>query len=76
MYVRDTGENGCYYFYSRSHSSEYNYDKSKEFCEGIVGAKGSLPVIKGPKDDSQMLQLLNGYVSLMLNYESLISTLN
>ena len=63
MYERDNGEHGCYYFYSRANSREYDYDKSKEYCEGIDGAEGSLPTIKGPKDDHNMLQLLNGYVS-------------
>ena len=62
-YVRDNGENGCYYFYSRLNSMEYSYNKSMEFCEGIDGASGYLPIIKGPKDNSNMLHLLNGYVS-------------
>ena len=63
MYERDSGENGCYVFYSRANSKEYTYNKSKQYCEEIPGAKGSLLNIKGPKDDINMLQLLNGYVS-------------
>ena len=41
---------------------EYDYNKSKEFCENISGANGSLPIVKGPKDNNNMLHLLNGYV--------------
>ena len=63
VYERDNGESGCYYFYSREDSKEYDYDRSMNFCEGIEGANGTLPIIKGPKDDSNMLELLNGYVS-------------
>ena len=61
-YIRDGGEDGCYYFHSLSFSMEYDYNKSKEFCENISGANGSLPIIKGPKDNNNMLHLLNGYV--------------
>ena len=67
MYERDSGENGCYYFHTSPDSYAYNYKKSKEFCNGIQGANGSLPIIKGPKDDSNMLQLLRGYVSRIIS---------
>ena len=62
-YVRENGENGCYYFHSRPNSTEYDYNKSKEYCEGITGASGSLPIIKDHIDNSNMLHLLSGYVS-------------
>ena len=61
-YIRDGGEDGCYYFHSLSFSMEYDYNKSKEFCENISDANGSLPIVKGPKDNNNMLHLLNGYV--------------
>ena len=63
MYERDDGSNGCYYYYARENAREYNYTKSKEFCENI---NGSLPIIKGPHDNENMLQLLKGYVSLFV----------
>ena len=63
VYKRDNGKQGCYYFHSQTYSREYNYAKSKEFCEGIRGAKGSLPIVEGPEDNKNLLQLLNGYVS-------------
>ena len=62
-YNRDNGELGCYYFYSHAYSKKYNYAKSKEFCAGIEGAKGSLPIVEGPNDNKNLLRLLNGYVS-------------
>ena len=62
MYKKDDGEFGCYYFHSKHYydSKEYDYDRSKEFCEGIGG---SLPIIKSEEEDKNMLRLLNGYVS-------------
>ena len=66
-YIRDGGEDGCYYFHSLSFSMEYDYNKSKEFCENISGANGSLPIIQGPKDNNNMLHLLNGYVCSLYN---------
>ena len=66
-YIRDGGEDGCYYFHSLSFSMEYDYNKSKEFCENISGANGSLPIVKGPKDNNNMLHLLNGYVCSLYN---------
>ena len=60
-YIRDDGSDGCYYFHSNAYMYEYSYDKSKQFCEGIEG--GSLPIIKGPKDNANMLYLTRGYVS-------------
>ena len=71
-YIRDGGEDGCYYFHSLSFSMEYDYNKSKEFCENISGANGSLPIVKGPKDNNNMLHLLNGYVCLLHNDRFLI----
>ena len=66
-YIRDGGEDGCYYFHSLSFSMEYDYNKSKEFCENISGANGSLPIVKGPKDNNNMLHLLNGYVCSLMH---------
>ena len=66
-YIRDGGEDGCYYFHSLSFSMEYDYNKSKEFCENISDANGSLPIVKGPKDNNNMLHLLNGYVCSLYN---------
>ncbi len=64
MYKKGDGEFGCYYFHSKRYNDpkEYNYDKSKEFCEGIGGI---LPIIKSKEEDQAMLQLLNGYVSIL-----------
>ena len=63
MYKKGDGEFGCYYFHSKREydPKEYDYDTSKEFCEGMGG---SLPIIKSREEDKAMLKLLNGYVNM------------
>ena len=56
---------------------EYDYNKSKEFCENISGANGSLPIVNGPKDNNNLLHLLNGYVcSLYIKHDTFFNFLH
>ena len=65
MYKRNDNEFGCYYFHRTQlgrRGKIYDYQKSKEFCENI---DGKLPIIKSKEEDTKMLSLLQGYVSIV-----------
>ena len=75
MYKKDHGEFGCYHFRSNNlgrGGKVYNYDTSQEFCRN---RNGTLPIIGSKEEDTSMLKLLNGYVSIIVRNKKLFDNL-
>ena len=75
VYKKDHGEFGCYHFHSNNlgrGGKVYNYDTSQEFCRNL---NGTLPVIRSKEEDTSMLKLLNGYVSIIVQNKNNLITL-